>query len=397
MNRLLTAVIAAAASLGCAALVTAAPASAAGAAHPARPLTAGATGDNSSYGSSAPDGPHTAAPQGLAQSTGHTTTIVNSVGISGLLSTGIALDTASTTTAFSRVSSVRAHISGSGHVLSLTASQISSTCRSDTVTASASIVGGVLTEDGVSTVLPPHPTVDESIPIAGGTLTLNRHISASGGGVEAQGFRLHFTGTTPTQDLYVAISVCNRPGTTANTITVDNPGDQTDDSGTPITRLPIDGDDTDTSQVLTYTATGLPPGLSIDSSTGVISGTPTTATGSPFSVTVTATDTTGASGSTSFTWTINNVVAVTNPGSQSGVVGTVVSLPIIASDSDASQTLTYGASGLPPGLSIDTSTGVISGTPTTATGSPFSVTVTATDGLGFTDSATFSFTITSPM
>ena len=53
----------------------------------------------------------------------------------------------------------------------------------------------------------------------------------------------------------------------------------------------------------TYTATGLPAGLSINSSTGLVSGTPT-ASGSS-SVTVTATDGTNASGSASFTWTVN--------------------------------------------------------------------------------------------
>lgn len=49
--------------------------------------------------------------------------------------------------------------------------------------------------------------------------------------------------------------------------------------------------------------TGIPVGLSINSSTGLISGTPTAAGTS--SVTVAATDTTGASGSTTFTWTVN--------------------------------------------------------------------------------------------
>src|SRR6185437_17078852 len=53
---------------------------------------------------------------------------------------------------------------------------------------------------------------------------------------------------------------------------------------------------------LTYSATGLPAGLSINSSTGLISGTFTTQGTS--SVTVIATDGTGASGSATFTWTV---------------------------------------------------------------------------------------------
>jgi Putative Ig domain len=55
-------------------------------------------------------------------------------------------------------------------------------------------------------------------------------------------------------------------------------------------------------QALTYSGTGLPPGLVV-SSGGLITGTPTTA--GTYSVTVTATDTSGISGSCSFTWTVN--------------------------------------------------------------------------------------------
>ena len=61
-----------------------------------------------------------------------------------------------------------------------------------------------------------------------------------------------------------------------------------------------------------------------------------------------------------------NTVTVTNPGSQTGTVGTAASLQITATDSASGQTLTYSATGLPTGLSINSSTGLISGTPTTA-------------------------------
>ena len=87
-------------------------------------------------------------------------------------------------------------------------------------------------------------------------------------------------------------------------------------------------------------------------------------------------------------------VTVTNPGAQTGTVGTAVNLQIQASDTD-SGVLTYGATGLPAGLSINASTGQITGTPTTATpaGQPAQVTVTATDASGPSNSAGFAWTI----
>ncbi|MFC1404220.1 MULTISPECIES: putative Ig domain-containing protein [Streptacidiphilus] len=98
----------------------------------------------------------------------------------------------------------------------------------------------------------------------------------------------------------------------------------------------------------------------------------------------------GLTAFTAGTGTGGNTVTVTGPGNQSGTVGTAVSLQISASDSGSS-TLTYSASGLPAGLSINSSTGLISGTPTTAGTS--SVTVTATDATGASGSASFSWTI----
>ncbi len=85
-----------------------------------------------------------------------------------------------------------------------------------------------------------------------------------------------------------------------------------------------------------------------------------------------------------------NTVTVTNPGSQASTVGTPVSLQINASDSGSS-TLTYSASGLPAGVSINSSSGLISGTPTTA--QTTSVTVTATDTTGASGTASFSWTV----
>jgi serine protease len=114
-------------------------------------------------------------------------------------------------------------------------------------------------------------------------------------------------------------AIVTNPG--GNTVTVTSPGNQTGTVGTAVS-LQIHATDSASGQTLTYSATGLPAGLSINSSSGLISGTPTTAGTS--SVTVTATDTTNASGSASFTWTISSSGGCTasqllrNPGFESG-------------------------------------------------------------------------------
>lgn len=60
---------------------------------------------------------------------------------------------------------------------------------------------------------------------------------------------------------------------------------------------------------------------------------------------------------------------VTNPGDQFNVEGDVVSLPVAATAPESGQTLTYSATGLPPTLTMDPSTGVISGTIDAGSGS----------------------------
>ncbi|MYS20076.1 Zn-dependent metalloprotease [Streptomyces sp. DvalAA-14] len=84
-------------------------------------------------------------------------------------------------------------------------------------------------------------------------------------------------------------------------------------------------------------------------------------------------------------------VTVTNPGARSTVVNTATSLQISASSTNGGA-LTYSATGLPTGLSIGASTGLISGTPT-ATGT-YNVTVTAKDSTNATGTASFTWTVT---
>ena len=82
--------------------------------------------------------------------------------------------------------------------------------------------------------------------------------------------------------------------------------------------------------------------------------------------------------------------SITTPAAQTSTVGQAASLAISASDPNG-DALTYSASGLPAGLSINASSGLISGTPTTAGAS--SVTVTVNDGRGGIATASFGWTV----
>src|SRR6266481_7383292 len=81
---------------------------------------------------------------------------------------------------------------------------------------------------------------------------------------------------------------------------------------------------------------------------------------------------------------------ITSPLTATGTVGTAFSYQITATNCPTS----YNASPLPPGLSVNTSTGLISGTPTTT--GVYSVTISATNA-GGTGTATLVITINNPV
>jgi N-acetylneuraminic acid mutarotase len=114
--------------------------------------------------------------------------------------------------------------------------------------------------------------------------------------------------------------------------------------------------------VATFTASGLPDGLSIDPGTGSISGTigKAAAGESPFQVVVTATDGVNTATAT-FQWIVSLDFSVTDPGNQVSQSGDTVDLAIQTTTSQG-QSLQFSASGLPTGLTIDAASGVISGT-----------------------------------
>jgi Carbohydrate binding module (family 6)/Putative Ig domain len=134
-----------------------------------------------------------------------------------------------------------------------------------------------------------------------------------------------------------------------------------------------------------YSATGLPAGLNVNTSTGVISGTPT-ALGTS-NVTIAATNSSG-SGNAVLSITINPAPPVISSAlTASAMVGSSFSYTITGSSTPTS----YHAGTLPAGLTLNTSTGVISGTPTTA--GVTNVTISATNAGGTGSSQTLAITV----
>ena len=145
---------------------------------------------------------------------------------------------------------------------------------------------------------------------------------------------------------------------------------------------------------LTYSATGLPAALSVNASTGIITGTLTFTSAGTYSVTATVSDGT-LTNSKTFTWTVTNVnraPVLTQPATQTSAENATISLPLVASDPDGNP-LTYSATGLPASLSVNGATGAISGTLTFTSAGTYTVTATASDGT-LSNSKTFTWTVT---
>lgn len=133
------------------------------------------------------------------------------------------------------------------------------------------------------------------------------------------------------------------------------------------------------------TAGSLPAGLAL-SSAGVLSGTPTAA--GSFSVTVTATDAGGATGTRAYTLSVAAPSISVSPATlPAPTAGSAYSATLTASGGSAPHVFSVGSGALPAGLSLSAG-GLISGTPSAAGNASF--TVVATDAQGFTGSRSYS-------
>jgi hypothetical protein len=139
----------------------------------------------------------------------------------------------------------------------------------------------------------------------------------------------------------------------------------------------------------------LPAGLSLNSSTGAISGTPTTASIST-SYTVTVTDSSSTVSST-FSLSVNPALSASSGSIPANIYKDSPVTPFSpVSISGGTSPITYAVSpSLPAGLTLNASTGVISGTPT-STAVNATYTITATDANGDTETGTFSTQVIMP-
>ena len=143
---------------------------------------------------------------------------------------------------------------------------------------------------------------------------------------------------------------------------------------------------------ITYSLTGAPTGVSINPSSGSMT-IPSTLTVDEYKFTITASNIAGTTPQ-EFTLTVTEVSGppvITTTSLPNGVVGTAYNQTLTATGTSPI-TWSVSSGSLPNGLSLNAATGVISGTPTTAT--TYNFTVTATNGTTPDSTKTLSITIT---
>lgn len=133
----------------------------------------------------------------------------------------------------------------------------------------------------------------------------------------------------------------------------------------------------------------LPTGLHLNAATGQISGTPTTAGSSTF--TITATNSVGSVTSPLYRVAVNEAPAITSGNPPDGMTGVPYTFTVTASGLPGPR-FTLSSGTLPDGLQLNETTGQIIGTPTTATPSTF--TITATNAAGAAESPQYTVNIT---
>ena len=239
-------------------------------------------------------------------------------------------------------------------------------------TVTPSVSGGAITSWSVSPSLPAGLSLDSSTGAISGTpsaITSSASYTVTAtntGGSTTASVSIVVNDVAPSSVAYSQSSYTLTKGTTMTTITPTS-------SGGTVTSWSV--------------SPSLPAGLSLDSSTGAISGTPSAVTSSA-GYTITASNT-GGSDSTTMTITVNDVAPSSLTYSPNSL-GTTMST-LTPTTSGGTVTSWSVSPSLPAGLSLDSSTGAISGTPTAVTSSA-AYTITASN-TGGSDTATVTIVV----
>jgi len=137
----------------------------------------------------------------------------------------------------------------------------------------------------------------------------------------------------------------------------------------------------------------LPAGLSLVSSSGAITGTPTAAGTSNFTAKVT--DAVGASATKALSIVINAAISITTASLPTGTIGAAYSQTLAATGGTGALTWSIQSGTLPAGLSLNASTGAITGTPTASGTSNF--TAKATDTVNASATRALSIAVTAAL
>ncbi|MCX6854597.1 MAG: putative Ig domain-containing protein, partial [Verrucomicrobia bacterium] len=144
----------------------------------------------------------------------------------------------------------------------------------------------------------------------------------------------------------------------------------------------------------TITAGTLPAGLTLNASSGIISGTPTAAASPATSITVLVNDANGCQGTQVISLQICPVITVNPATLINGVVGTAYSQTITATGGSGTYTFSVSAGTLPTWATLNPTTGAITGTPNSTTTANF--TIRATDANSCTGTRAYTITPACP-
>jgi hypothetical protein len=174
---------------------------------------------------------------------------------------------------------------------------------------------------------------------------------------------------------------------------------RTGTSGTLIaTFTPVTASGGTTPYTFALSGGALPTGMNFSTTNGQVSGTPTS-TLVTTTFTVTVTDNAGASSFKTFQLTVNAALATTQAvATTAGTINTLIPsfTPVTASNGTTPYTFALSGGSLPAGMSFNTGTGLVSGTPTAVLVAT-TFTVTVTDNAGATSFKTFQLTVNSAL